>query len=74
MSRHHDTHQDDHGLDSKARRKLADQRRMRFRRAIETYAEQRQLQQELSDYPELIAVNYLLSSQAVSRRSARPAH
>lgn len=40
-------------LDSKTRRKLQDIRRMRFRRAIETYSEYRRLQQELLDYPEL---------------------
>ncbi|GGJ89634.1 PA3496 family putative envelope integrity protein [Pseudomonas matsuisoli] len=46
----------------KARRKMEDQRRMAFRRAIESYAEQRQLQHELADYPDLVVANY----QAVS--------
>ncbi|MGH8484686.1 MAG: PA3496 family putative envelope integrity protein, partial [Pseudomonas sp.] len=32
-----------------------DQRRMEFRRAIETYSEQRRLLQEIADYPELQA-------------------
>lgn len=63
----------DHGSnDSKARRKLLDQRRMEYRRAIESYAEQRQLQQQLADYPELIAVNYLAGKQALARQNAQP--
>ena len=37
-----------------SRRKVIDQRRMEYRRAIETYAEQRELQQHLWDFPELI--------------------
>ncbi|MCU1719203.1 PA3496 family putative envelope integrity protein [Pseudomonas sp. 5P_3.1_Bac2] len=36
------------------RRKVIDQRRMEYRRAIETYAEQRRLQEHLWDFPELI--------------------
>ncbi|MDH4870870.1 transcriptional regulator [Pseudomonas sp. BN515] len=62
-------------LDSKTRRKLEDQRRMQFRRAIEDRAEQRRLQAECSDYPypELIAVNYLLSSKAVRRKNGAKA-
>lgn len=51
--------------DAKARRKLLDQRRMEYRRAIEHYAEQRHLQQQLDDYPERIAA-------ALIRRSAPP--
>lgn len=39
--------------DSKTRRKLEDQRRMAFRRAIEAHAEQRRLQRELEGYPDL---------------------
>jgi len=62
-----------HACDAKARRKLLDQRRMEYRRAIENYAEQRQLQHELADYPELIAANYLAATQALGRRSAAPA-
>ncbi|WP_313519275.1 PA3496 family putative envelope integrity protein [Pseudomonas sp.] len=60
-------------LDSKNRRKQLDQRRMEFRRAIEAYSEQRQLQQELDAYPDLIALNYLSGSLG-DRRSAPPAH
>jgi len=58
--------------DSKTRRKLLDQRRMAYRRAIESYAEQRQLQEQLTDYPELIAANYLAANQTLGRQSARP--
>lgn len=58
--------------DAKTRRKLLDQRRMAYRRAIESYAEQRQLQHELADYPEVIAANYLVAAQAAGRQSAAP--
>ena len=44
---------DESVLDSKTRRKLEDQRRMAFRRAIEDYAEQRRLQRELGGYADL---------------------
>lgn len=39
--------------DAKTRRKLQDQRRMVYRRAIEDYAEQCRLQRELADFPEV---------------------
>ena len=42
--------------DAKTRRKIQDQRRMAYRRAIEDYAEQCRLQRELSDFPELTAL------------------
>jgi hypothetical protein len=45
--------------DAKTRRKLQDQRRMAYRRAIEHYAEQCQLQRELADFPELVSSGYL---------------
>ncbi len=54
-------------LDRKARRKLEDQRRMRYRRAIEDYTEQQRLHRELLDYPELIALNYLLATCSAPR-------
>lgn len=54
--------------DSKTRRKLEDQRRMAFRRAIEAYAEQRRLQRELDEFPEPIPVR-LLPKPAMSSRS-----
>jgi hypothetical protein len=60
-------------IDPKTRRKLLDQRRMEFRRAIESYAEQRRLQALLTDYPELIAASYPASRQALEPRNARPA-
>ena len=56
--------------DSKTRRKLEDQRRMAYRRAIEDYAEQRRLAQELSDYPDLIAAGLLLAGRAPQRHAA----
>ncbi len=60
-------------LDSKARRKQQDERRMRFRRAIESYTEQRQLHAELNDYADTLVFNSLIESSA-GRRSAPPAH
>ncbi|MBO3276023.1 PA3496 family putative envelope integrity protein [Pseudomonas schmalbachii] len=68
MQRHID---DTQQLDSKTRRKLEDQRRMQFRRAIEERLEARRLDQEIDDYPDLIALNYLASARS-ARRSARP--
>ncbi|MCY1281127.1 hypothetical protein D9M68_350460 [compost metagenome] len=59
-------------LDAKTRRKLEDQRRMRFRRAIEERLESRRFALENDDYPDLIAVNYLNSARS-ARKSARPA-
>lgn len=55
--------------DAKARRKLEDQRRMAFRRAIERYNEERRLDHEVHDYPELIAVNYVRSLRAEARQA-----
>ena len=59
-------------VDSKTRRKLEDQRRMQFRRAIEDCLEAQRLALETSDYPDLIAAAYLTSAKA-GRRSVRPA-
>ncbi|MCU9950761.1 PA3496 family putative envelope integrity protein [Pseudomonas solani] len=73
MPRHHAQRFDEPAIDSKTRRKLEDQRRMQFRRAIEDRAEQRRLLAELNDYPDLIAINYLLSSTAERRRTAAKA-
>ncbi|UVE17785.1 transcriptional regulator [Pseudomonas sp. LS44] len=58
----------------KTRQQKEDLRRMAFRRAVEAYAEQRQLQQELADHPELIAADYLIAAHAALRRNAPPAH
>lgn len=55
----------------KARRKQLDQRRMEYRRAIESYSEQRLLQQELSDYPEIIAANYVAASRELGQARAQ---
>lgn len=57
-------------LDAKTRRKLADQRRMAFRRAIERYNEDRLLDQEIVDYPDLIAINYLRSLRSMTRSAS----
>jgi hypothetical protein len=57
--------------DAKTRRKLLDQRRMEYRRAIENYAEQRHLQQQLSDYPELIAATLLQRRMTPARGDKR---
>ncbi|MBD9679869.1 transcriptional regulator [Pseudomonas sp. PDM18] len=59
-------------VDSKTRRKLEDQRRMQFRRAIEDRMEAQRLALETSDYPDLIAAVYLTSARQ-GRRSVRPA-
>jgi hypothetical protein len=72
MSGYLDNAQPHENSDAKARRKLLDQRRMAYRRAIEAHAEQRQLQQQLADYPELIAANFLAGKLASARRSAQP--
>ncbi|AYC34924.1 transcriptional regulator [Pseudomonas cavernae] len=58
---------------TKTRQQQEDLRRMAFRRAVEAYAEQRQLQQELAEYPELIAADYLIAAHAAFRRNAPPA-
>lgn len=63
-------------IDTKARRKQEEIRRMRFRRAIEDYAEARRLQSALSDYPELLAAGRLQGAPqhpAAARQSAPPA-
>lgn len=69
MSEHHD----ESPLDSKSRRKLEDQRRMAYRRAIEERSEQRRLEAQISDFPELIATSYLNLALAPFPRSARSA-
>ena len=52
------------------RQQQEDARRMQFRRAIEEYATQRQLSQELADYPELVTADYLIAAHGALRRSA----
>ncbi|MEH3021736.1 MAG: transcriptional regulator [Pseudomonas oryzihabitans] len=56
-------------LDSKARRKLQDQRRMKFRRAIEARAEEQRLAVELD---ELLFLNQLLDERQAQRRQPAP--
>jgi len=56
--------------DRKTRRKLEDQRRMAFRRAIEALAEQRRLQHELDDYPDLLPAESSLQHVAPRRQAA----
>ncbi|MNR21633.1 hypothetical protein D3C85_1385450 [compost metagenome] len=57
---------------NKTRRQQEDQRRMEFRRAIESYSEQRQLLQEIADYPDLQTVNLWQVLAASSPRNAQP--
>ena len=58
---------------AKTRRQQEDQRRMEFRRAIEDRFELRQLQSEISDFPEDIELNYWQAAPTASRRSVQPA-
>ena len=58
---------------AKTRRQQEDQRRMEFRRAIEDRFELRQLQSEISDFPEDIELNSWQAAPTASRRSAQPA-
>ncbi|PSS57353.1 PA3496 family putative envelope integrity protein [Pseudomonas sp. BBP2017] len=50
-----------------------DQRRMEFRRAIESYSEQRRLLQEIADYPELQAISVWQVSAANAPKNAQQA-
>ena len=50
-----------------------DQRRMEFRRAIESYCDQRQLLRELADYPDLQAITVWQVSAATYPRNASQA-
>ncbi|GLH33794.1 hypothetical protein BR1R5_31820 [Pseudomonas sp. BR1R-5] len=50
-----------------------DQRRMEYRRAIESYCDQRQLLRDLADYPELQALTVWQTSPAASPKSAQQA-
>ncbi|KPB78144.1 hypothetical protein BTW15_04195 [Pseudomonas syringae pv. tomato] len=72
MARHYD---DLPNSTVKTRRQQEDQRRMEFRRAIESYSEARQLNQELCDYMDGVknAVWQSATPPAVDRRSARQA-
>lgn len=48
-----------------------DQRRMEYRRAIESYCDQRQLLRDLVDYPELQALTVWQTSAASSPKNAQ---
>lgn len=48
-----------------------DQRRMEFRRAIESYSEQRRLLQEIAGYPDLQAISVWQVSAANSPKNAQ---
>jgi hypothetical protein len=61
-------------LDARARRKQQDERRMHFRRAIESYDEQRQLHAQLMEFPDLVLVSPLLEGLPRGHRSGQPAH
>ncbi|MBG6125594.1 MULTISPECIES: hypothetical protein [Pseudomonas] len=50
-----------------------DQRRMEYRRAIESYCDQRQLLRDLADYPELQALTVWQTSAPASPKSAQQA-
>jgi hypothetical protein len=47
---------------------------MEYRRAIESYCDQRQLLRELADYPELQALTVWQASAATSPKNAQQAH
>ncbi|MBX8539470.1 hypothetical protein K5D51_07355 [Pseudomonas cichorii] len=72
MARHYD---DLPNSTVKTRRQQEDQRRMEFRRAIESYCEARQLNQDLCDYMDSMSGNHWQASQPSGddRRSARQA-
>ena len=48
-----------------------DQRRMEYRRAIESYCDQRQLLRDLVDYPELQELTVWQASSATSPKNAQ---
>lgn len=54
---------------AKTRKHQEDQRRMAFRRAIESYSDERRLSQEISDFPDLMLWQ---AAAAGDRRSAQP--
>lgn len=55
---------------SKTRKQHEEQRRMAFRRAIESYSDERRLNQEIADYPDLM----LWQGAAGAPQSAQPTH
>jgi hypothetical protein len=73
MARHYDDSQQSSTV--KTRRQQEDQRRMEFRRAIESYSEARRLNQELCDYEERVSERFwqAIKPGEDGRRSARQA-
>lgn len=57
------------GSARRRRQQQNDLQRMQLRRAIEAYAQQRQLNRELADYPELVMADYLIEAHGLFRRS-----
>lgn len=57
-------------LDARTGRKQKDERRMRFRRAIESYDEQRRLQAQLMEFPDLAGLAGMATRTSRRPRSA----
>jgi hypothetical protein len=76
MPRHYDDSQQQSNSSVKTRRQHEDQRRMAFRRAIETYSEERRLNQELSDYLDAASGHIWQATTASDggRRTAQLSH
>jgi hypothetical protein len=55
---------------AKTRKQQEDHRRMAFRRAIESYSDERRLHQEIADYPDLMLWQ---APAAGARQSVQPA-
>lgn len=61
-------------LDARTGRKQKDERRMRFRRAIESYDEQRRLEAQLMEFPELAGLAGAAESSARRPRGMAAAY
>ena len=68
-------HLDDSNSTVKTRRQQEDQRRMEFRRAIESYSEERKLNQALCDFDDDMSGSFWQASKACegARRNVRQA-
>lgn len=73
MPRHYDDSQQN--STAKTRRQQEDQRRMAFRRAIESYSEERRLNQELAGYDDDMSRNFwqAVTPSEGARRNVRQA-
>lgn len=73
MPRHYDDSQQSSTV--KTRRQQEDQRRMAFRRAIESYSEARRLNQELCDYEESVSERFWQAARPMddARRNVQQA-